>query len=134
MHAYHIAAFALLLGWAFVPHTCSAGNDSWVITTADAARIIADDSTAVLLDVRTEPEFKGETGHLANAMLIPVQVLAQRVGELTPYKDRVIVVYCRTGNRSTSATDMLRHEGFKAYNMAGGITRWLQEKRTTIKE
>jgi rhodanese-related sulfurtransferase len=134
MHATLIAILAPLFGWALIPQQAPAGGDSSLITTAAAAQIVAEDSTAVLLDVRTEAEFKGETGHLAKAVLIPVQVLAERIGELKQYKNRVIVVYCRTGHRSTTATEILRNEGYKAYNMAGGITRWRQEDRPTVRE
>jgi rhodanese-related sulfurtransferase len=124
----------VLLASVLSPASSPAADQSSLITTADAAKIIADDSTAVLLDVRTEGEFRGETGHLAKAILIPVQVLAQRVGELAKFKNRTIVVYCRTGHRSTAATEILRNEGYRAYNMAGGITRWLAERRPTVKE
>jgi rhodanese-related sulfurtransferase len=134
MRSVRFAVFFLLLCTALFARPASAGEDSTLITPSDAARIIAEDSTAVLLDVRTEPEFMGEAGHLANAIMIPVQVLTQRVGELAPYKNRIIVVYCRTGHRSTAATAILRQSGFKAYNMAGGITRWRQEGRPIVRE
>jgi rhodanese-related sulfurtransferase len=129
-----LSLLSVLFACVFFPNIAPAADEAPLITTADAAKIIANDSTAIVLDVRTEAEFKGETGHLKNALLIPVQVLAQRIGELAPYKDRTIIVYCRTGRRSAAATELLRHDGFKAFNMAGGITLWLQEGRPTTKE
>ena len=103
------------------------GDGKSPIAPADVQKLIQKDSTVVLLDVRTKTEFESETGHLAGAELIPVQELEERVGELTKYKDRTIVVYCRTGRRSTTATDILQKRGFNALNMTGGITRWRQE-------
>lgn len=60
---------------------------------------------ALLLDVRTPTEFAG--GHVEGALNIPVQSLAQRIGELP--KGKQIVVYCKSGRRSAVATKMI-HE------------------------
>jgi rhodanese-related sulfurtransferase len=98
-----------------------------LIAPSEARSLITEDSTVVLLDVRTQAEFDGPTGHLRDAHLIPVQELERRVGELQQYKDQTIIVYCRTGHRSTWGTSFLRAHGFRAVNMEGGITRWLAE-------
>lgn len=77
----------------------------------------------VVLDVREEAEYK--QGHLANAVHVPLGQLAKRVGELEPYRDRPIVTYCRTGNRSNTAAALLRRHGFSSvFNLAGGIVAW----------
>ena len=102
------------------------------MSPADVLSLAGKDSTVVLLDVRTPEEFNSETGHLAGALLIPVQELEDRVGELTKYHDRTIVVYCRTGHRSTSATGILQKHGFKVMNMEGGITHWRAEHFPTV--
>lgn len=62
---------------------------------------------AVLLDVRTPAEFDG--GHVEGAKNIPVQELAARAGELP--RGAAIVVYCRSGGRSATATQLLRGRG-----------------------
>jgi carboxyl-terminal processing protease len=118
-----------ILTWAL---TGCSGSGRSVISPADVLSLAGSDSTLVLLDVRTPEEFNGETGHLAGALLIPVQELETRVGELTKYRDRTIVVYCRTGHRSTSAAGILRKHGFKTMNMEGGITRWRAEHFPTV--
>jgi len=82
------------------------------------------DTSLVLLDVRTPEEYNSETGHLADALLIPVQELRARTAELEPFRAKVIVAYCRTGRRSSTAADILRAEGFTALNLTGGITKW----------
>ena len=105
-----------------------------LITPAGVRNLIKSDSSVVLLDVRTPPEFNGETGHLARAHLIPVQELEARVAELSKFKKHTIVVYCRTGHRSTAATEILLKHGFKALNMVGGITRWRAESLPVVVE
>jgi len=80
-----------------------------------------------ILDVRTPGEF--QSGHITNATLIPVQQLANRIGEIDSLKDRPVLVYCRSGNRSIPASQILIKNGFnKVYNMQGGITGWMKEK------
>jgi len=73
---------------------------------------------AVILDVRTPAEFAA--GHVANAVNIPVQELAGRVGEVGP-TNRAVVVYCRSGNRSAKATRILVDAGFGDVTDAGGM-------------
>lgn len=85
--------------------------------------MIAQDSTVVVLDVRTREEYGSATGHLQRSLLIPVQELEQRIEELAPYKERKIIAYCRTGKRSGKAADLLAKHGFTVLNMEGGITK-----------
>jgi alpha-L-fucosidase len=92
------------------------------------------DSSIVILDVREVSEYKGETGHLANAILIPNQKLEERLGELEQYRSRTIVAYCQRGGRSARAGSMLKEKGFRVLNMDGGILRWNAENRPVIRE
>jgi rhodanese-related sulfurtransferase len=124
-----LVSSAAILAWTL---SGCGGSGSSLISPADVVSLAGKDSTLLLLDVCTPEEFSGETGHLAGALLIPVQELEDRVGELTKYRDRTIVVYCRTGHRSTSATGILQKHGFKVMNMEGGITRWRAEHFPTV--
>jgi rhodanese-related sulfurtransferase len=74
----------------------------------------------VLLDVRTVGEF--QSGHIAGAANIPVEVLAARLAELP--KDKPIVLYCRSGNRSAQAARLLRSAGYADVYDLGGIIAW----------
>lgn len=77
----------------------------------------------ILLDVRTEREFSA--GHIENSLLIPVQVLQRRIGELEQFKDQTIFIYCRSGNRSTVASRMLNAQGFtRVVNLRHGLNDW----------
>jgi rhodanese-related sulfurtransferase len=99
------------------------------ITPEEVQFLTEKDSTVFLLDVRTDEEYDSSTGHLRGSVLIPVQELAARLGELSPHKKNTIVAICRSGNRSGWATSMLRSQGYPAVNMVGGMLRWNSEGR-----
>lgn len=78
---------------------------------------------ALVLDVRETGEF--EAGHVLNAKHIPLGKLNERIGELEKYRDKPIVVVCRSGKRSASACALMVKQGFtQAYNLAGGVMAW----------
>lgn len=76
----------------------------------------------IFLDVRTVEEHRA--GAIPNTPLIPVQELEARIEELEQYKDKKIVVYCRSGNRSGKATAIMMKHGFDAVNLSGGMIKW----------
>ncbi len=95
------------------------------VSATDAAAFI-DALQPLVLDVRTEREFNG--GHLAGAQLVPVQVFGGRMPELQHHRDRPVLVYCRTGNRSTVAAKLLVDAGFtNVVNLRRGIVEWERE-------
>jgi rhodanese-related sulfurtransferase len=78
---------------------------------------------ALLLDVREPEEFKA--GHAPNAKLIPLGQLSSRLPEIAAYKDKPIVVMCRSGHRSAMAVSQLRDAGYtQVSNVKGGIRAW----------
>ena len=82
-----------------------------------------------LLDVREPHEW--EIVHLPEATLIPVNTLAGHLDELP--RDQEIVVYCKTGNRSGRATQLLKDAGFtRVRNLEGGITRGATQIDTSL--
>jgi rhodanese-related sulfurtransferase len=95
------------------------------VSANEAAQFISDEHP-LILDVRTPGEYS--RGHLQNAALIPVQELQGRLKELAAYKDREILIYCATGNRSTVASKILIDNGFKQItNMRHGIYDWVKK-------
>ena len=82
------------------------------------------DSDTTVLDVRTEEEFYGPLGHIEGAILIPIDDLEGRVGELNSVKNEKIYVVCRTGGRSGRGKDFLNSNGFTAVNVDGGMVDW----------
>jgi len=78
---------------------------------------------AVVVDVRPMADFA--SGHILNAINIPMNSFANQAGSLEKYKDRPIVIACRSGNQSSMACKQLRGKGFeRVYNLRGGILAW----------
>ena len=76
-----------------------------------------------ILDVRTRGEY--ESGHLKNAMLADWNnetEFKQRVKSLA--KGKRVYTYCLSGGRSSAATEYLNQNGYRAYNLTGGINAW----------
>jgi len=94
------------------------------ITVADVQKKINIKNNILLLDVRTVDEFDGPLGHIAGAVLIPIQELEQRIDELNEHKEKEIIVICRSGNRSQIGTRILISHGINAVNMVGGMKAW----------
>jgi len=86
------------------------------------------DGNLTILDVRTVEEFKTD-GHLADAKLIPLHELEKNLKMLDSNKK--ILVYCRSGSRSVSASRILSNAGFTVVNMSGGMIDWKAEKLPT---
>jgi rhodanese-related sulfurtransferase len=79
----------------------------------------------LLLDVRTAQEHAAHA--IEGSLLLPIQELSVRVGELP--KDKEIVAYCRVGNRSAFAAAYLARLGFNVKNLEGGILSWAGKRR-----
>lgn len=92
------------------------------VDTSGALQLI-NHKNALVLDVREENEYR--SGHVLNSIPIPLGKLKERMGELEKYKDKPVVVVCRSGNRSGTACYLLGKQGFaQAYNLAGGVLAW----------
>jgi phage shock protein E len=85
----------------------------------DARKLVA--AGARLVDVRSPEEYG--RGHLPSAVNIPVQELDRRLAEVGPV-DHEVIVYCRSGHRSTRATELLRQHGFTKVHNLGPMTAW----------
>jgi len=95
------------------------------------AQDLLKDSSVVILDVRTQKEFK--SGHIKGATLIPVQELSGRIGEISAMKDKQVFVYCHSGMRSGMAAGILKKNGFtKVLNLRGGIGAWTASGGSTV--
>jgi len=78
---------------------------------------------SVMLDVREDSEYKD--GHIIDAVHIPLGKLDQRIAELEKFREKSIIVSCRSGHRSSNACAKLRKDGFETvYNLKGGVMAW----------
>ena len=116
---YWIAMAGLLFWFTYSKGWILANFES--IDAKQAIALMEKDENVTLLDVRTIQEYK--EGHLRDAALIPVQALAQNIGMLKTEKNKKILVYCATGNRSVAASRILEENGFTPINVKGGIMK-----------
>ena len=81
------------------------------------------DTTSILLDVRTQKEYA--EGHLAGAQQLDyLNPEAFDAGISKLDKSRTYYIYCRSGKRSHGACQKMKKQGFKVYDMEGGILNW----------
>lgn len=100
------------------------------VTVQQASELITSKPDLLILDVRTPQEYS--EGHLKGSILIPVDEINGRLNELG--KDKEILIYCRTGNRSRTAVNILTTAGYhKIYHMKDGISVWMQQGYLTEK-
>ena len=92
------------------------------ITAERAYQMMLELNEFILLDVRTEAEFRER--HIAGAILIPVDELEARAQAELLDKNIVILVYCRTGVRSENAAVILAGMGYSQVFNMGGIVDW----------
>jgi rhodanese-related sulfurtransferase len=100
------------------------------LTVEEAKSLIESNSSVVIVDVRTREEY--DSGHIEGAVLIPVSELEDRLNELS--KEDELLIYCRTGNRSTNSVNILKANGYtKIFHLKDGITAWIQAGYPTVK-
>lgn len=95
------------------------------ISMEEAVSMIEKEDSYILLDVRTVEEF--EERHIPGAINIPNEtIFSEEIPEL-PDKNQLILVYCRSGNRSKQASQKLAQQGYTNIVEFGGINDWTGE-------
>lgn len=108
-------------GKADGPSAPSANSKDTNISIEEAKALVA--AGAVLLDVRTEEEFN--TTHIPGAVLLPFdEITAASAAKFIPSLDSPVVLYCRSGRRSSIAVTTLVKLGYTAVRDLGAITNW----------
>ena len=95
------------------------------ITASQARARMQSYPDAIILDVRTQQEF--DTGHIPGAILLPDYAIEAQAPYVLPDKDAMILIYCRSGNRSASAARLLVSMGYTNVYDFGGINSWPYE-------
>ena len=105
----------------------SSVEDGYHRISAEEAKSVMDENTdAVILDVREQDEY--DSGHIPGAVLLPVGTIDETTAaEVIPEKDSTVLVYCRSGNRSKTASSALADLGYTNIYEFGGINTWPYE-------
>lgn len=120
---------AASMGWAQ-----NVNDDTFVTIEVDGFQHTLENSgdDCILVDVRTPAEY--QEAHLKGAINIDVKDSTFKENALKQLpKEKTIMVYCRTGHRSTMAARMLTAEGYMVFNLEGGITAWKEAGKETVK-
>ena len=102
---------------------CSTIGTGFKTIPAQTAIGMAASDSVTIIDVRSEGEYA--QGHLKKAHLMPVSELSESLASIANLKEKPILVYCHSGNRSASASSILARNGFThIYNLEGVIGAW----------
>ena len=122
--------FALMLLALTLPFGCVGCSDGGSasydqISGTEAKALMDSESGYVIIDARTQEEY--DQGHIPRAILIPEYEIADRAEKELPDKNRLILVYCRSGRRSKIAAEELVKLGYTNVKEFGGIIDWEYE-------
>ena len=92
------------------------------ISQDEARMLMAESEDRIILDVRTKEEFAG--GHIPGAICVPNESIGNEMPKELLDKDQLILVYCRSGNRSKQAAEKLAKLGYTNIKEFGGINTW----------
>jgi rhodanese-related sulfurtransferase len=121
-HPYLVLAFVVLLALVFFNEVKIATQRFASLTPAAAVQLMNNEDI-VVLDVREPSETAA--GKIAKAIQIPVGAVSKRLGELEKYKDKTLLVYCKSGARAGVACKELGKNGFeKVFSLNGGMLAW----------
>ncbi len=98
-------------------------KSTYDISPQQAVLLMSHEPDTVVVDVREDSEY--QSGHIKDSIHIPLSKLKSRVSELDKYKDKNIIVSCRSGSRSGRACGVMKKNGFdKVHNLRGGVLAW----------
>lgn len=120
--------FPLMLAMLLVLTGCggTAAENTYQQITQEEAKNMMDTQEAIVLDVREQDEF--DAGHIPGAVLLPVGTITKdTAAAVIPELDSVVLVYCRSGNRSKKASQALVELGYTGIYEFGGINTWPYE-------
>ncbi len=95
------------------------------ITQEEAKKIMDSGEEHIILDTREQDEF--DEGHIPGAILLPYTEIEDKAEEMLPDKNKLILVYCRSGRRSKIASESLSKLGYTNVKEFGGIIDWPYE-------
>ena len=120
--------FPLIFAMLLVLTGCggTAEENTYQQITQEEAKNMMDTQEAIVLDVREQDEV--DAGHIPGAVLLPVGTITKdTAATVIPELDSVVLVYCRSGNRSKKASQALVDLGYTGIYEFGGINTWPYE-------
>ena len=122
-----LTAVLILTGCGSSADDKSAGDKKTYrqVSPEEAAAMMEEETDYIILDVRTQEEY--ETAHIPGAICIPNETIGTDDIPELPDKDQLILVYCRSGNRSKQASEKLAKQGYTNIVEFGGINSWTGE-------
>lgn len=104
----------------------NAADGAYRQISQEEAKEMMDNQEVIILDVREQDEYDG--GHIPGAVLLPVGTINEETAAgVIPEKDATVLVYCRSGNRSKTASTVLADLGYTNIYEFGGINTWPYE-------
>ena len=104
----------------------NAADGAYQQITQEEAKEMMDTQEVIILDVREQDEY--DSGHIPGAVLLPVGTIDEETAaEVIPEKDSMVLVYCRSGNRSKTASETLVGLGYTNIYEFDGINTWSYE-------
>ena len=104
-------------------------SDGYQQISQEEAKEMMDSQEVIILDVREQDEY--DSGHIPGAMLLPAGTIDEATAaDVIPEKDSTVLVYCRSGNRSKTASSTLADLGYTNIYEFGGINTWPYETKS----
>jgi rhodanese-related sulfurtransferase len=114
-------ASGVMLLW---PTVAQAIGGSKEVGTMEATRLM-NSGEALVLDIRDSGEYNG--GRIPKSKNVPLAELDKRVDDFAKFKDKPVIVTCRSNSKAGAAARLLKAKGFNnVYQLAGGFTAWQQ--------
>ncbi|MFA0812888.1 rhodanese-like domain-containing protein [Microbulbifer epialgicus] len=100
------------------------------VSLHEVTRLINSDGAKVL-DVRDRSEFTA--GHIVDAVHIPYGEVAERIGELEPFKDKMLIIADKMGQHAGPVGRELKQKGFQVRRLQGGMSEWSNQNLPLVK-
>lgn len=112
----------IMLIFTFV--LCGCGNNKANdLISGKEAKIQVINNSAILVDVRSSEEY--DEKHISGSLSVPYDSI-EKIEEEVPSKDKILIVYCSSGNRSKKAKEELKSMGYKTVYDMGSMVNWYE--------
>ena len=130
-----LLALALLALAIFLPGLIRRLRQKPMLEVSDLKIRLESGESPLILDVRSPEEFVGKQGHIDQSLNIPLDLLEDRIDELTPFMDKPVAIVCCTHVRSAKAARLLTAHGFTDLSVVrNGMTAWISATFSVVRD